>query len=292
MFTPLRVLALLAALMLAACASVDAKKIAKFGEATTEVAQIVAHVPEVADKVAAQDAFEDQATTFESRSGDPSFPPAVPDRDEKLRKIWAVRIGTLNAISNYGAALAAAASGEDATKLDSAVGNLKTAVNTVPTVAKNERFQGAASLVQSTSKRLFTHVSDARLREAITEAHPLIVKSAALLTTDLENVGSIIEGNYKSWLRAKKLILRDAREDGTSADLYSMYQQFSKDFDEMQVTIAFFRPQHAPRYKELLSKMVDAHAALKTPDADAVKIDDFVSAVKEMADAFKQLNNK
>lgn len=292
MLKRLRVLALLATSMLVACASVDAKKIAKFGEATTAVAQIVADVPEVADKVAAQAEFEDQATAFESRVGDPVFPPAVPDQDEELRKIWAVRIGTLNAISNYGAALAAAASGEDATKLDSAVGNLKTAVNTVPTVAKNEKFQGAASLVQGASKRLFIHVSDARLREVITEAHPLIVKSAALLSTDLEKVGKIIEGDYESWLRAKKRILRDAREDGTSADLYGIYQQFSKDFDAMQVTMAFFRPRQAPRYAQLLSKMVDAHAALKTPDADAFKIDDFVSAVKEMADAFKQLNKK
>ncbi|MFS2150912.1 hypothetical protein [Rhizobium sp. Rhizsp42] len=294
MLKRLRVLALLAASMLVACASVDAKKIAKFGEATTAVAQIVADVPEVADKVAAQAEFEDQAMAFESRARATSFPPNVPTSDLKFRKVWAVRTDLLNAIAGYGAALAAAASGKNGESLETALGSLKKALNTVPALAANTRFQGAASIAEGAATKLFLHVSDARLRQYISEAHPLIVQSAALLSDSFAQTSGYIDADYQNWLNDKETMLDDVRRDakGSNADRYAIYAQFSRDSQAMEETLALFRPRKAPRYEELLSQMVAAHAALRRPNADPAIVEEFVASVKEIAQALKQLTGK
>jgi hypothetical protein len=290
----LRVLALLAATALAGCGSIDAKNIAKFGDATAVVAQITSDVPNVADKMAAEAAFEDQAMDFESHARAPSFPPKVPAPDQDLREVWAVRTDLLNAISRYGAALATAASGKDGENLDSALGNLKKALDTVPALATNASFQGASSLAEGATKRLLLHVSDARLRQHISDAHPLIVQSAALLSKDFMLAGRYIEADYDNWLNDKETILEDVRidADGSNADRYAIYAQFSKDSEVMEGAIAIFRPREAPLYAELLSKMVAAHSALRKPNADPAIVDAFVAAVKEMAEAIKLLNGR
>jgi hypothetical protein len=127
-------------------------------------------------------------------------------------------------------------------------------------------------------------------------AHPLIVQSAALLSKDFVLAGRYIEADYDNWLNDKETILEDVRidADGSNADRYAIYAQFSKDSEVMEgAALAIFRPTiEAPRYAELLSKMVAAHSALRKPNADPAIVDTFVAAVKEMSEAIKLLNGR
>lgn len=286
----IRIFALLTTILVGACTSVDAEKIARFGGSAAALGVALEETRNIQNNLKEKIDIELEATNYVRGSHNFAYPP--PKRKSlSVGSGWNSRINFATALAAYGSTLAEAAKGSKEAGIGEAVDGLhKAVVTAIPGVAGQKN---AAVVGNSAARLLFREASLQSVREAIVVADPFIRDGAKLLEIDLAFLSDQAGVRFNSWTKSKRaaLIAFQSNSRASPVERYNMYKQFASEEREVAAAVALLVGLDGgqPRYKALLSTMVAAHSALLKPDASSVALDDFIKSVDELAEIFSSL---